>query len=179
MDLHCGLRIIALLFLATGLAPGFAQSVSASPPGAVQLLSPHLASDWAQDQRQQMITHRLKELAGNAAVDCGLVRGYQDPTSRTDCALEAFSAKKPFYVRYEFVGFDIMDGELIVGFVAQNFRQVVELVYVRDGWPWRRGHLTTRPCPDPVTLVMTPHGRLSCFPTGSDDVADISSSSSY
>jgi hypothetical protein len=179
MASHCTLRIIALLFLATGPAPGFAQSVSASPPGAVQLLSPHSASDWAQDQRQQLITHRVKELAGNVAVDCGLVCGYQDPASRTDCALEAFAAKKPFYVRYEFVGFDFMDGEMIVGFIAQNARQVVEVVYRHDGFPWKREHLTTRPCPDPVTLFKTLYGRLNCFPTGSDDVADIFSSSWY
>ena len=187
-------RTLVLLFLAAGLAPGFAQSVSSnpsglelsfpqsvpsSPSGAVHLLGPDFMTYWAQEQRQEVLTHRLKELAGKDAVDCGRAPAYQNPTFRTDCALEAFAAKKAFYVRYEMGIFDIMDDEVIIGFVAPTPQRIVELVYRLDGWPLTGEHLSAKPCPDPVNLVRTPGGRLSCFQTRSDSGADIFSSSWY
>lgn len=178
--------ILILLFLAMSMMPIFSQAVPPkislnpppSPPGQVPLISPHLASDWA---KPQAVMRRLKELAGRDAVNCGRARGYQDSNFRTDCALDAFAAKQPFFVQYEMPAWDTLDAEVTIGFVAQNPNNVLALVQIRrDGWfPPTGEHLATRPCPAPVNLVKTANGRLNCFPPHSDTTADIFSFSWY
>jgi hypothetical protein len=62
----------------------------------------------------------LRRLAGNGAIDCGRVALGKDATSTNECALAAFRAKRPFFVRYEVQG---RDSRLVVGFAVDDRTQ--------------------------------------------------------
>jgi hypothetical protein len=166
--------ILILALLATSFAPAHAQF--AFPNSGMAVTSgPHLDLDWAE---QRAFRQQLRELAGKDAVDCGLARVDQDPAFRTDCALAAFAAGRPFYVLYESPVFwrgqgGPWTGVVFEGFVAQNADRVFLLNYPDGFWPlqsWFRVGWGTKKlmdftatiCRTPVTLQKTPHGDLTC-----------------
>jgi hypothetical protein len=157
--------ILTLIFLGASLVPARGQFAFSNNSGPAVTSSPHLDLDWAE---QRAIRQQLKKLADKDAVDCGRARVGQDPSSRTDCALEAFAAKKPFYVLYGVQAF--------IGFTAQTPDGILELDFGhRPPWwtstTWsvvakqtpRHQHFETSPCPTPATLQKTSQGGLTCF----------------
>jgi len=105
-------------------------------------------------------------LAGPEAVDCGRVGPRGDPKEATDCALNAFSHKIPFRVRYDLQGIDSFPA---LGIVGTPDAKLYELHFDSDamgrGRQFGAQTLQTLACPDPPALV--PSGnRLTCFPNG-------------
>jgi len=105
-------------------------------------------------------------LAGPGAVDCGRVRLRGDPKVATDCALNAFSHKTPFRVRYDLQGIDSFPA---LGIVGTPDAKLYELHFDSDamgrGRQFGAQTLQTLPCPDPPALVPSDN-RLTCFPHG-------------
>lgn len=142
------------LFTTTLVALSFGQRSSVP-----QLLSPHLAPDWA---KPPVMNNHMMELAGEGALNCGRVRYDQDASLASDCALNAFKAKKRFYVRYDLPG---IDSDVSVGVVGKGTNEVYTLVYDSTLSSNDKGDLSkeTRLCPIPVNLVETKSGRLKCL----------------
>lgn len=115
----------------------------------------------------------FRQTGGPVAVDCGRVAIREDPTAATDCALKAFTAKQPFFVRYELQG---IDSEVAAGLVSDASGRVYGVVY--DSWGFSTEglsrdsilsadhHLITTQCPAPTRLSRRATGRLTCFPPG-------------
>lgn len=62
-----------------------------------------------------LLLNRLKQLAGNGALDCGTVGNLETPDGASSCALKARENKKPFFVRYGVQG---IDTEQVLGFAG-------------------------------------------------------------
>jgi hypothetical protein len=100
--------------------------------------------------------------AGNGAVNCGRVRLGGNPAHATDCALKAFSKKKPFRVRYDEQGFD---SEAAISFVGNTDGRVIEIDWSRDSWLRSDiGAVERRPCIQPTLLKAGSDGRVKCSP---------------
>ncbi len=110
----------------------------------------------------------LIAVAGPIAVDCGQVTIRQDPSSASECAMNAFESRKAFVVRYDF------DSQIAIGLAGNVAGYIFAIVYDRMGWSnegvrWpsvrsKDHHLITTPCPKPVKLRKTASGGLTCFP---------------
>jgi hypothetical protein len=109
----------------------------------------------------------LRKLAGNEAIDCGQVSIDGPTLPASDCALKAFRAKKPFFVRYTLQGIDSFVGSGAAfdgdnGFAAD---------FTSNGWSVE-GEVEMRAatsvigfrCPKPVRFWLTRSGRISCYP---------------
>jgi hypothetical protein len=108
---------------------------------------------------------RSRWIAGVDAVDCGAVNPGGNTTVSTDCALQAFSAHRPFSVRY---GLKTVDIRMAAGLVGERSGRVYEMVFWGGG-PGTdvfRQRVYLNQCPTPVSLRKTPKGRLTCFPLG-------------
>jgi hypothetical protein len=126
---------------------------------------------WAGD----VMDRNLRKYAGWRALQCGTVGVVSDRDKAKNCALSAVRSERPFYVRYQVRGIDSRIG---VGIAVRSTREAYFLQY--DSIAWSKeglapneqliegGHLLVEPCPTPLQLWETPHGRLSCFP--SDDL---------
>jgi hypothetical protein len=113
---------------------------------------------------QSGLKQRLRELAGNNAVNCGHAsHSSLHPADVTDCALQEYAAKKRFYARFDLEGgFDVNVG---VGFASDGKK-----VYVITSWraiPWDDEppsyRLQVYQCPLPIKLLKTESGLLDCF----------------
>jgi hypothetical protein len=154
--------ILILALLAISFVPARGQfAFPNTAPAATS--GPHLDFDWAE---QRAFRQQLRELAGKDAVDCGLARVNQDPSSQTDCALEAFAARKPFYVLYGALAFIAFTARTPDGILMLNYYGHYPLWW-RMGWFAKqttpRPDFTSTLCPTPVTLRKTPQGDLTCF----------------
>ncbi len=115
----------------------------------------------------------LFALAGPTAVDCGRVEIRHDPSSASECVLNAFESKEAFFVRYDLPG---MDSQVAVGLAGDRAGRAFGIAYDSMGWsgqppPSLRNedkHLITTPCPKPVKLRKTARGQLTCFPPDPD-----------
>ena len=60
------------------------------------------------DTGMGLIDKKLRSLSnrGKPALNCGLVGIWENPTIASDCALNAFTRRSPFYVRYNLQGID-------------------------------------------------------------------------
>jgi hypothetical protein len=52
------------------------------------------------------VRNRLEELAGKHALNCGRAATPRENQSRSNCALEAYKRKAPFFVQYGVIGTD-------------------------------------------------------------------------
>jgi hypothetical protein len=118
-----------------------------------------------------VLTNRLKQLAGEAARDCGSVRSYARPETATACALSTHADRKPFYVSYEEWG---IDSNAAMAFASDADGNVYKVEYdsaavwltsdrrknlqLTDG-----NHVAIERCSKPVKLRKSANGRIACF----------------
>lgn len=110
---------------------------------------------------------RTSRMAGPKAVDCGHVDASKSPKDATDCAQGAFLQHKPFRVRYDLQG---IDSDVAAGLVLTPQGKLFAIFF--DGDPYGGGgtseqnqRVYVQLCPKPVSVRVTPSGRLSCFST--------------
>jgi hypothetical protein len=106
------------------------------------------------------------KLAGPQAIDCGRVGIRKDPKVATDCALSAFSAGKPFRVRYDFQN---IDSSVAAGLLRTADGKLYGMIFdsagmTEGGVSKELRYFITTPCPNPVHVWVTKNGRLNCFP---------------
>jgi hypothetical protein len=118
-----------------------------------------------------LIDKKLRSLSnrGKPALNCGLVGIWENPTIASDCALNAFTRRSPFYVRYNLQG---IDSEVSAGLAGDAQGNVYFVEYNSMGWEndgLAKGaeitddrHIYTAPCPSPVFLRKTKTGRVTC-----------------
>lgn len=114
---------------------------------------------------------RLKELAGDGAVECGRVKAYLNVKSASDCARNALSDKKPFYLWYV-SGID--SAILADGIAGDSKGEIYEIRYQNGRWSASEpppgaqlsdgGYILTWTCPKPVRMWERPTGQLTCEP---------------
>jgi len=117
-----------------------------------------------------VLANRLKQLAGEAARDCGFVRLYARPETATACALSIYAEKKPFYVTYVEWG---IDSYVAMSFASDANGNVYKVKYdsmvvspsdlpknlqLSDG-----NHITIERCSKPVKLRKSADGKITCF----------------
>jgi hypothetical protein len=78
----------------------------------------------------------MRRRAGAEAADCGRVRIGQDRRSADACAVEAFEAGKPFFVRYDLQGID----SIVADGMSGDARGVIYL-YTYDSGPSGGGNV--------------------------------------
>ena len=61
---------------------------------------------WSPPTVEQVEQKRLRRIAGWFSLDCGHVRHRGDADPAISCALQAFKSRQPFYVAFDYVGFD-------------------------------------------------------------------------
>jgi hypothetical protein len=135
---------------------------------AQDFLNTHrLSDDW---MYHSALTHRLQDLAGEAALNCGGVRVQRDPNHVTDCALRAYGSNKSFYARYDIQG---IDTEHAIG-LAFDGNKIYVVIWNHDDLRLsNRESLDIQACPLPTKLVKTASGRLNCFPINPDLTSSI------
>ncbi|HXM97526.1 MAG TPA: hypothetical protein VN982_03535 [Candidatus Dormibacteraeota bacterium] len=125
------------------------------------------------DPSSRIMANRLKTFAsmgGLAAIDCNAVNPTQNTATATECALSAFAARKPFYVRYylqrpESFQYAGLAGTA-EGVVYQMFYAPGETVWM--GTPTETGklmdgnHIFVMPCTEPIKLTKLEGGELTC-----------------
>jgi hypothetical protein len=61
---------------------------------------------WPPPTAQQVEVHQLRKIAGWFSLDCGHVRHREDADRAISCAKSALRTRRPFYVAFDYVGFD-------------------------------------------------------------------------
>ena len=117
-----------------------------------------------------VLSNRLKQIAGDGAIDCGSVGLGPASTTASDCALKTHAHGKPFYVSYRVQG---IDSHLAVGFAADATGNAYALEYDSAGWSSEGlgknlqlsdgNHITIERCSKPVKLRKARSGRITCF----------------
>src|SRR3954471_14285198 len=111
----------------------------------------------------------LTRLAGSGATDCGRIGMSGDVQTASHCAMEANTAKKPFYVRYDL---PIPDAQMAIATVRTADGKLMSVQYDSKGWekPLEGAKLSddktvaVGPCPAPENLRIASSGRVTCFP---------------
>jgi len=123
------------------------------------------------DTGMVLIDKKLRSLSGRGKppLNCGIVGIWGNPTIASDCALNAFAHRSPFYVRYNLQG---IDSEVSAGLAGDAQGNVYSVEYDSMGWETdglAKGaeitdnkHIYTEPCPSPVLLRKTKTGRVTC-----------------
>lgn len=146
-------------------------------------------SSMSVSQNIELMNARLRKVAGTAAIDCGTVfypqetpvagrkvidsgtvsypqkKAAAEPRKEFQCALQAFSERKPFYVQFvpSQNGIDSTSSE---GFAGNKKGSVYQLHYTQEhsstGNNPPREYVTSKKCSAPLRI--TPGGMLSCIP---------------
>ncbi|MGI9102414.1 MAG: hypothetical protein ACR2IF_08190 [Terriglobales bacterium] len=105
------------------------------------------------------VAPKLRELSGKGATDCGLVKtqGQEEIKKASDCAMDAATNKKPFYVGYEMPG-------LVVG-VAGNAEGKHFALQASQAGAGTKPQIQSAPCPADLRLAQS--GRVTCMSPGS------------
>jgi len=122
----------------------------------------------AQAKPVDVLESRLRTLAGNDATNCGRITPGADVKAASDCAMQANTAKRPFYVGYEMPGGEM--GLITFAFAGDNTGKVHRVEYSPKGWQGQMtgGELTdnnqafTADCTAPLRLAQS--GRVTCIP---------------
>jgi hypothetical protein len=114
---------------------------------------------------------RLRQLAGDGAVDCGRGKANVSVTAAANCVRSALADKKPFYIRYVS---DIDNSVLAEGIAGDSRAEIYEIRYVSTRWSASErprgaqlsdgGYILTQACPKPVRMWGALNERLTCFP---------------
>jgi hypothetical protein len=131
-----------------------------------------------QPEHYPLLLNRLKQLAGDGAIDCGIVGVLAKPDDASNCALKARADKKPFFVRYCVQG---IDTEQVIGFAGTASGDISSVWYYGAGYEtgW---HSTTKgdsgrrklkfsdddrisieECAKPVNFRKANNARVTCF----------------
>jgi hypothetical protein len=149
------LAVLALVsFAACNNKP--APSPTTSSTGSEPVVSQ--AAPATQTATSAEVTRKLRDLAGNAATDCGQVASMapEEVSKASNCAMDSAKAKKAFTVSYAMPG-------LTIG-VAGNSAGKLFTVQSQI----ENGHETepkTEQCPAELRIAQS--GRVTCFKTGS------------
>lgn len=115
------------------------------------------------------MTAELSKLAGKDATDCGRVGVKGDVTQASDCAIQAFKTKKPFYVRYDL---PVPDSQMSVATALGADGVLYTVQYDSNGWVKAPEDgkisadkkVSSSACPKPETLRVANSGRVTCYP---------------
>jgi hypothetical protein len=117
-----------------------------------------------------VLRNRLKQFAGDGAIDCGSVGLWQEPDTASGCALKTHADRRRFYVSYRVQGIDSQEA---IGFAADAAGNVYALEYdsaglSSEGLPKNlqlsdENHITIERCSKPVNLRKARSGRVTCF----------------
>jgi hypothetical protein len=128
---------------------------------SVDRVSPHWMSP------QSGLKQRLKQLAGDNAVNCGRASQSLLPAPDvTECALQEYTSAKRFYARFDLEGWDGWEGDLEVGYASDGKKVYVVTSSRRPTWDGEDPPsflLQVYTCPLPTKLMKTPSGLLDCF----------------
>ena len=131
-----------------------------------------------------LLEKKLRSLSGEGqlALNCNSAELRQERDAWSDCALNAFAQRHPFYVRYGLQG---IDSEVAVGLAGDAQGKVYFVAYDSLGWQSEGlpegaqvtddKHIYTEPCASPVTLRKTRTGRLTCAKSNASNSRDIMS----
>jgi hypothetical protein len=142
------LTLIAIALCLSGCNKSPAPSANATTPAAVQMSAPAPAP--ANDSVQQ----KLKEIAGNGAIDCGRheIQAQNDELkTASNCVLEAAKAKKPFYVGYDMPG--------MTNAIAGNSQGKLFAVQLQGSGTGAQ--MASGACPGELRVASS--GRVTCF----------------
>jgi hypothetical protein len=115
-----------------------------------------------------IVSNKLKDVAGGEATDCGRVGIGEDAAAANECSIRAIRLGRPFLVQYDVQG---LDTRLVVGLARDDNGRVVMLKYDPEGWDRNIGlggelsfhnRLLTRYCGSPTRLQVSHRGYLSC-----------------
>ena len=123
-----------------------------------------------------ILLNRLRQLAGDGALDCGMVGNLETPDGASNCALKAREDKKPFFVRYGVQG---IDAEQVLGFAGSADGAVFGVWYFGEGYTTGvtlskeerarnlkltdDGRISIEECSKPVNFRKLNNGRVTCF----------------
>jgi len=133
-------------------------------------------SGLVQPEHYPLLLNRLKKLAGDGALDCGMVGNFETPDGASNCALKAREGKRPFFVRYSVQG---IDTEQVLGFAGAADGAVFSVWYFGEGYTTGvklsqkerarnmkltdDGRISIEECSKPVNFRKANDGRVTCF----------------
>jgi ankyrin repeat protein len=126
--------------------------------------------------------HRVRAIAGRGAINCGRLKPGNDSKPTTDCVLNSFTNRRPFYVLYDTQEISI-DSHFIDGLAGDNTGQLYDVEFSSMGWSTEGlsgrtqlldgGHVFVEPCAKPTTLVKSIYKGLTCIPRIMDRPSEI------
>ncbi len=133
------------------------------------MANPHAGVSAAPNKADDPMTEAMSKTAGSGATDCGHVPTGGDNTSASECAMEAFNDKKPFFVRYDL---PMPDAQMAIATVRSADGKMFTMQFDSKGWEKAQegGTLSADkkigsvPCPKPDQLRIAGSGRVTCFP---------------
>jgi len=154
--------LLAVLVLIIGgavwLAVRASRSSAASSEGAPAIA----ASDAVEAQ--------VRKLAGKSAHDCGRVAAGGSVQQASECAMQANSDGKPFFVLYDLPA----EAGMTVALARSGDGKMYTVQYVGAGWQKDElkgeaqlsddGRILTEPCPAEGALRVASSGRVTCYP---------------
>jgi len=124
------------------------------------------------DPARWLVAEKLKSLASShseEATDCNRQVGGGGRGKNSECALAAFTEKKPFYVLYYYLGVDSFGFRGIAGDSDGNLNEVdydsmgwMRIDLPKDAQLLANNHLFVMPCPKPSALRKTADETLTC-----------------
>jgi TonB family protein len=103
----------------------------------------------------------LRRIAGKDPIVCGNASTIQESMAITNCVIDSFRARHGFYVIYSLQGIDSIPGRSLVGDAdGRLFEISFDFGLPLEAKP--RKHIETKRCSEPVELVMTRTGQLTC-----------------
>jgi hypothetical protein len=163
--LSIALIVISVVLTLAACNRGSAPSQAAAPASSdTKSAAPQQAANTTPDA----MTAELTKLAGPGATDCGRIAMSGDVQTASQCAMQANSAKKPFYVRYDL---PMPDAQMAIATVRTADGKLVSVQYDSKGWekPVEGAKLNDTktvavgPCPAPENLRIASSGRVTCF----------------
>jgi ankyrin repeat protein len=126
--------------------------------------------------------HRVRAIAGRGAINCGRLKPGNDSKPTTDCVLNSFTNRRPFYVLYDTQEISI-DSHFIDGLAGDNTGQLYDVEFSSMGWSTEGlsgrtqlldgGHVFVEPCAKPTTLAKSIYKGLTCIPRIMDRPSEI------
>jgi hypothetical protein len=115
-----------------------------------------------------VLEEHLRQMAGAGATNCGRVAPGGDVKPASNCAMQANTAKRPFYVGYDLPGGDL--GTLTFAFAGNTNGNVYRVEYSPKTWQGQMpgGDLSadkrvfTVACSEPLRVAQS--GRVTCAP---------------
>lgn len=96
---------------------------------------------------------RLRAISGDRAINCGRTKVDGTEGQALECARNAISAKRPFFVRFDFWGFDSSVSD---GFAGAKSGNVYQVVFDSARWSGKHvfddGYDTVEKCRKPVRI---------------------------